>query len=211
MKKTIVSLCIMLCLLFGVAGGGFAVFAAVSLEECDLCFQQTVCSILEETEVNGKTIVTQRRPLYDLKLNALGCVYSFETVYGEGYAIIICDDGNYVAQEFVKSSASPYAQVTGEDELCVYAYTMKYFKSVDGVICDVKTSEPLSEAELEAVGELAVYYQGNADNDYEFVTVKIEYVARSAERKAICWSAPEYVNTGWESGCAAVAGGKLIG
>lgn len=209
MKKKILTLCLMVCMTLGIVGGGTA-FAAVSLEECDLCFQQTVNAILEETEVNGNSIVTQRRPLYDLKLQNLGYVYSFETALGAGYAVVIYDNGNYVANEFVKSSASPYAEVA-EDELCVYAYTMTYFKGVDGQICDIETSLPLTEEALDSLGEIAVFYQGDANNDYVEKTVTIYYTNHTYDNNSLCLGAPKYVNTGWTSGCAAVAGGNLIG
>lgn len=210
MKKKILTLCLMVCMSLGVVGGGISAFADVSLEACDLCFQQTVNAILEETEVDGNSIVTQRRPLYDLKLQNLGYVYSFETALGEGYAVIICDNGNYIAQEFIKAAASPYAEVS-EDELCVYAYTMTYFKSVDGQICDIKTSAPLSEEAVNSLSEIAVFYHGDADTDYVNKTIKIDYTARSYDKKTLCLGMPKYFNSGWTSGCAAVAGGNLIG
>ncbi|MDE7379912.1 MAG: hypothetical protein K2N14_02555 [Clostridia bacterium] len=210
MKKKLLTLCLLVCMSLGIVGGGITAFADVSLEECDLCFQQTVNSILEETEVDGNSIVTQRRPLYDLKLQGLGCVYSFETALGEGYAVVICDNGNYVAQEFVKSSASPYAEVS-DDELCVYAYTMTYLKSVDGQICDIKTSTPLSEEAVNSLGEIAVFYHGDADTDYVKKTVRIDFASYTYDTKTLCLGTPRYFNSGWTSGCAAVAGGNLIG
>ncbi|MDE7087129.1 MAG: hypothetical protein K2O67_02945 [Clostridia bacterium] len=210
MKKKILTLCLTVLLSFGAIGGSISAFADVSLEACDLCFQQTVNAILEEDEVNGNSIVTQRKPLYDLKLNNLGYVYSFETSLGAGYAVVICDNGNYIAQEFVKESVSPYAEVSDE-ELCVYAYTMTYFKSVDGQICDIKTSAPLSEEVLNSLSEIAVFYQGDADTDYVKKTVTVYYTARAYDNKSLCWGVPKYVNVGWTSGCAAVAGGNLIG
>lgn len=210
MKKKILTLCLMVVMSFGIVGGGVTAFADVSLEECDLCFQQTVNAILEETEVNGNTIVTQRKPLYDLKLQNLGYVYSFETALGEGYAVVICDNGNYVAQEFVKSSASPYSEVS-ENELCIYAYTMTYLKSVDGQICDIKTSTPLSEEVISSLSEIAVFYHGDADTDYVSKEIRVYYTARSCDKNTLCFGAPKYFNSGWTSGCAAVAGGNLIG
>lgn len=210
MKKKILAVCLMLVLSLGAVGGSITAFADVSLEECDLCFQQTANAILEEDEVNGVSIVTRRTPLYDLNLQNMGYVYSFGTGLGEGYAIIICDNGNYVAQEFFKSAANPYAQV-GEDEFCVYAHTMTYLKSVNGVICDIETSVPISEESLDLLREEAFFYQNDGNDSYETRTVRIEYVSRSYDVKSLCHGAPKFFNVGWTGGCAAVAGGNLIG
>lgn len=211
MKKKILTAFLMLILSFGSVGGGIAAFADVSLEECDLCFQQTVNALLEDNEVNGTSIVTLRRPLYDLNLNNIGYVYSFETGYGEGYAIVICDNGNYVTQEFFKSANSPYDKVTNEDELCVYAYTMTYLKSVNGVICDIESSASLSEKALEELREVAFLYQNDGNDNYEKKTVKVEFTSQAYDVKKLCHGAPEFYNAGWKGGCAAVAGGNLIG
>ncbi|MDE7163277.1 MAG: hypothetical protein K2O44_04280 [Clostridia bacterium] len=210
MKKKILTACLALVLSAGAVGGGVTAFADVNLEECDLCFQQTANAILEEDEVIGTSIVTQRTPLYDLNLENMGCVYSFHTACGEGYAIVICDDGNYVAQEFVKLAASPYAEVA-EGELCVYAYTMTYLKSVDGTICDIATSAPISEESLDALREDAFFYQTDTNANLEYKTVRVEYVSRSYDVKDLCYGQPRFSNNGWTGGCAAVAGGNLIG
>ncbi len=210
MKKKILTMCLMLVLSLGAVGGSITAFADVSLEECDLCFQQTANAILEEGEVNGGYIVSRRTPLYDLNLQNMGCVYSFGTGLGEGYAIVICDNGNYVAQEFFKSAANPYAQVE-EDELCVYAHTMTYLKSVNGVICDIQTSAPISEESLDLLREDAFFYQTDTNANLEYKTVRIEYVSRSYDVKSLCHGAPVFFNVGWTGGCAAVAGGNLIG
>lgn len=211
MKKKIVAVCLILLLSFGAMGGSLTAFADVSLEECDLCFQQTANGILEDYEVKGDSIISQRRPLYDLNLNNMGYVYSFETGYGEGYAIVICDDGNYVAQEFFKSAECPYNSVSVEGELCVYVHTMSYLKSVDGVICDIETSVPLSESALDSLREVAFFYKNGIDTNYEYKTVRIEYVSRSYDYKYLCVGQPRFFNAGWSGGCAAVAGGNLIG
>ncbi|MDE5766062.1 MAG: hypothetical protein K2I17_02715 [Clostridia bacterium] len=210
MKKKFLAVCLMLVLSLGAVGGSVAAFADVSLEECDLCFQQTASAILEEGEVNGTYIVTRRTPLYDLNLENMGYVYSFGTGLGEGYAIVICDNGNYVAQEFFKSAANPYTQVE-EGELCVYAHTMTYLKSVNGVICDIQTSAPISEESLDLLREDAFSYQTDTNANLEYKTVRIEYVSRSYDVKNLCHGQPRFSNNGWTGGCAAVAGGNLIG
>lgn len=211
MKKKLLTALVIIVLSFGAVGGGITAFADVSLEECDLCFKQTANALLDVDEVDGTSIVTKRRPLYDLNLNEMGYVYSFDTGYGEGYAIVICDNGVYVAQEFVKSATSPYAGVAEEDELCVYSHTMNYFKSVDGVICDIESSAPLSGTDLEELRKVAFFYQNDGGTTFEQRTVSVEFASRTYDGKSLCHSAPMYINVGWSGGCAAVAGGNLIG
>ena len=114
MKKKIVAFCIAVALIIS-AFGGMAAFAEVSLEECDKCFQTTVNGFLENDDVEGNKINAVRRPVYDINLQNLGYVYEFEIIGGSGYAIIICDNGNYIAQEFVPDGENPYAFVAEEE------------------------------------------------------------------------------------------------
>ena len=210
MKKKLLALCLLLVASVGAVGGGYAAFADVSCEQCDLCFRETVNGILEEDEINGSYVLADRVPLYDLKLENMGYVYSFQTSYGEGFAIVICDNGEYVTREFVKSSPNPYATV-GEDELCVYAQTMTYLKAVRGAICDVQSSIPLTEEALAELEKTAVFYQSDGSATSEHKTVRIDYVSKSYDNNALCWAPPVYYNVGWSGGCAAVAGGNLVG
>lgn len=210
MIKRCLTALLALCLTVGCAIGGMTAFGAVSLEECDLCFQQTVNGILEEDEVNGSYIISRRTLLYDLNLEPLGYVYSFDTACGSGYAVIICDGGNYVTREFLKSTLSPYLSVGG-DELCVYAQTMSYFKSVDGEICDISSSVPLSRDAVETLRSHAVFYKNGIDSSVERRTVKIQYVSHNLQQKKLCLGVPTFYNVGYTGGCAAVAGTILVG
>lgn len=210
MKKKLLTICLIAALIMASLGGTIA-FADVSLEECDKCFQTTVNSLLKEEDVGGDSITALRKPVYDLNLNHLGYVYEFEIYDGAGYAIIICDDGEYVAQELVTSSVSPYHTV--EDALCVYANTMAYFKSVDGKILNIESGEVVPDNLLAELKETAILYQSD---DYvsnvEYETVKIYYTSRNYDNKALCQRHPQYSNpSALKGACAAIAGGNLIG
>ena len=110
MKKKILALLILIATVLGVMGG-VSVYAEVSLEECDKCFQNTVSVLLDRDDLNGNKISATRSPVYDIKLAQLGYVYEFDTAESKGYAIIICDNGNYVAIEMLPDAENPYSDV----------------------------------------------------------------------------------------------------
>ena len=87
MKKKILALLILIATVLGVMGG-VSVYAEVSLEECDKCFQNTVSVLLDRDDLNGNKISATRSPVYDIKLAQLGYVYEFDTAESKGYAII---------------------------------------------------------------------------------------------------------------------------
>lgn len=192
------------------AMGSVAAFAEVSLEECDKCFQTTVNSFLQSSEVEGNSINALRKPVYDINLQHLGYVYEFEIVDGESYAIIICDNGNYIAQEFVPGTKSPYAQVD-EEELCVYINTMTYLKHNGDYFCDIASSVEVPEETLNTLSENAILYSGY-NSGVENVTVTINYQSRTTNPKSLCRRIPRYTSPGGiTNACAAVAGCNIIG
>ncbi len=209
MKKKLLALCMTFALILSVAGG-ITAFAEVSLEECDRCFQTTVNGFLEQDNVDGNRIRAERKPVYDIALRQLGYLYEFEIVTGNGYAVIICDDGNYVAQEFVPQSESPYKSVA-ETELCVYVNSMTYLKYSDGKYCDIETSAEISQENLETLRADAIVYKQTAlSSTHETVTIR--FISRTPESKSLSRKVPCYYNPGdLNSACAAVAGTNIIG
>lgn len=210
MKKKLLTILVTAVLIIACFSGATA-FADVSLEECDKCFQTTVNSLLKEEDVGANSITALRKPVYDLNLSHLGYVYEFELYDGAGYAIIICDNGEYIAQELVTSSQSPYAEV--EDALCVYANTMSYFKSVDGQILDIESEEVIPDDFLATIKETAILYKtDDYTTNVEYETVKIYYTSRNYDNKALCYRHPQYHNPGGLVGaCASIAGANLVG
>ncbi|MBD5584926.1 MAG: hypothetical protein HDQ88_07580 [Clostridia bacterium] len=210
MKKKFLAILATAVLIIASFSGAVA-FADVSLEECDKCFQTTVNSLLNDEDVGSNTITALRKPVYDLNLSHLGYVYEFEIYDGAGYAIIICDNGEYIAQELVTSSQSPYIAV--EDALCVYANTMSYFKSVDGQILDIESEKVIPDDFLSALKETAIFYQtDDYTTNVEYETVKIYYTSRNYDNKALCQRHPQFHNpSGLVGACASIAGGNLIG
>lgn len=212
MKKKLFALILAAALVFATATGTLTAFAAVSLEECDRCFQATVNAFLERDDVEGNRVTAQRAPIYDMLLQHMGYVYSFDIIGGEGYAIVLCDEGNYVAQEFVPSSQSPYAQVSG-DELCVYVTNATYLKYNGEALCDIASSEPLPEEAINELLENAITYKTDSfTGSVEVVEVTVNYTSRTIDSYRLCKRIPCFSNPGGMVGaCAAVAGSNILG
>lgn len=210
MKKKIVAFCMLIALILGTVGGVSA-FAEVSLEECDKCFQTTVNAFLQQEDVEGNKIKALRKPVYDIGLQNLGYVYEFELAEGKGYAIIICDDGNYIAQEFVPHTQSPYTQV-GEEEMCVYINAKTYLKHNGTAFCYIETSEEVSAEVLEIFAENAVLYKQDSYPVQEKRTVTVNYTSYNSDNKYLSKRIPAFSNAiGLVGACAAVAGTNILG
>lgn len=209
MKKKILGLLILTAMLFS-AIGGISAFAQVSMEECDRCFQRTMNSLLERDEVEGNAIAAVRKPVYDITLEQLGYVYEFDTAESRGYAIIICDDGNYVAIEVFKNAVSPYSSVS-EEEQNVFVNTMSYFKAVDGAVCDIATGTEISGEALTVLEDNAILYTNSGLATPEYVNVVVEYQDLTEDYYEMCFQAPRFCASGLTGACAAVAGGNIVG
>ncbi len=193
------------------AMGSVAAFAEVSLEECDRCFQTTVNGFLESNEVEGNVISALRKDVYDINLQHLGYVYECEIVDGESYEIIICDNGNYIAQEFVPGTQSPYAGVDEEDR-CVYINSMTYLKHSGDCFCDIETSLEIPEEILDALSENAILYSDGYDTGVERVTLTVNYHDITTCHQSLSRRIPRYTSPGGiVNACAAVAGCNIIG
>ena len=209
MKKKILALLILIATVLGVMGG-VSVYAEVSLEECDKCFQNTVSVLLDRDDLNGNKISAVRSPVYDIKLAQLGYVYEFDTAESKGYAIIICDNGNYVAIEMLPDAENPYSDV-GENEKSVFVNVMSYCKAVDGKICDIETGEEFSEQVCAVLEENAILYSGGSV-DPEYVDVEVDFLGVPDEDMYnVCYQIPQFCGFDLKGGCAAVAGGNIIG
>lgn len=210
MKKKLLAFLMLFALALS-AFGGLTAFADVSLEECDRCFQTAVGGFLERDDVEGNTVTAVRTPVYDINLQHLGYVYEFEIIGGAGYAIIICDDGNYIAQEFVPHTQSPYAQVSNE-ELCVYVNSMTYLKHNGTAFCDIQTSAEISPDLIEILSENAICYQQTDYPTQDQQTIKVYYTSRSYDSDYLTKRIPHYTNPGdLVNACAAVAGTNILG
>lgn len=207
MKKRILAVCLIATLILA-SLGGLTAFAQVSLEECDRCFQTTMNALLDDSDVEGNKINAVRKPVYDITLETLGYVYEYEVANGEGYAIIICDNGEYVAQEVFPDSVSPYKDV---EDLCVYVNNMTYLASRDGELYDINTGAVIGEELKEQLTEIAIYYENDGSIVTGKETVEVYYTSKSVDGYETCHRPPQFYYPGLAGGCAAVAGANLIG
>lgn len=209
MKKLVFAL-LLTALLVASTISGISAFAYVSLEDCDRCFRAAASAMLDGDDVEGSHISAVRKPVYDVNLQHLGYAYEFTVASGDGYAIVICDENGYTAREFYPSSASPYAQV-GKDELCVYVNNMSYYKAYESEIYDIASGEKLSEQAVEILKKDAVYYQGSDIVTPERTTVTVEFKYRDLDGYDMGLNTPRFWGNNLSGGCAAVAGGNIVG
>ncbi len=210
MKKKILTFLIFLATVIG-AFGGITAFADVDIEECDKCFRDTVNGILEREDVEGNTLKATRSPVYDVNLEHLGFIYDFDTARGSGYAIIICDRGEYVAIEMLPQATSPYADLNAEEQY-VFANVMSYFKATDGKLCHIDSGELVTEQAFALLEQNAILYQGGGSTAPEKVNIVVEFKSiYSEDDYEMSGRFPQFCGSGITSGCAAVAGGNLIG
>lgn len=210
MKKKLISICLFLAIVLCSFSGVAAAFAHVSIEQCDRVFSETLNMIATDEEVGAASVTVLKKPVYDLNLSHLGYVYEFEIASGNGYAIIICDKGEYIANEFVPNAISPYANLT--EELCVYANTMSYFKAVNGEICEIESSTVLPETLIASLKQTAILYSGSGIVTPTREKLKIEYISKSKDAASTCLHYPHYSNpSGLDGACAAIAGGNIVG
>lgn len=187
MKKKLISICLFLAIVLCSFSGVAAAFAHVSIEQCDRVFSETLNMIATDEEVGAASVTALKKPVYDLNLSHLGYVYEFEIASGDGYAIIICDKGEYIANEFVPNAISPYANLT--EELCVYANTMSYFKAVNGEICEIESSTVLPETLIASLKQTAILYEYGGSSSPTYDRVEIKYTSKTrdsaSDRKSV--------------------------
>lgn len=210
MKKKLISICLFLAIVLCSFSGVAAAFAHVSIEQCDRVFSETLNMIATDEEVGAASVTALKKPVYDLNLSHLGYVYEFEIASGDGYAIIICDKGEYIANEFVPNAISPYANLT--EELCVYANTMSYFKAVNGEICEIESSTVLPETLIASLKQTAILYEYGGSSSPTYEIVQINYTSKTKDGDTTCLHYPHYSNpSGLDGACAAIAGGNIVG
>ena len=179
--------------------------ADVKVEECDKIFAQTINSLIDESDIaNGKVSAT-RKPLYDISIEPLGCVYEFTLKDSEGYAIVINTDGKYIAQEVIPDGVSPYAESEGK---CVYVGNMTYLEYDDGEYTVAGSDTVLPDEVVEYLAEDALYGDGGAVSGS--TTVKIEFKSRTDDNYMMAYSVPCNATSPYLSACACIAGSNIV-
>ena len=180
--------------------------AEVSLEECDKVFAATVNSLIDESEVTNGKISATRKPLYDISVQPLGCVYEFSLKGSEGYAIVINTDGKYIAQEVMPNAVSPYADSDGQ---CIYVGNMTYLEYSDGVYTVAESGVAVPDEVVEYLAEDALYGDGGSITGE--TTVNIHYKTRTQNDFRMAPTMPDYHTSPFVSACACIAGSNIVG
>ena len=180
--------------------------AEVSLEECDKVFAATMNSLIDESDVENGIISSTRKPLYDISVEPLGCVYEFSLKDSNGYAIVVNTDGNYVVQEVIPDAVSPYAECEGQ---CIYVGDMTYLEYSDGVYTDAESGVVLPDEIIEYLAEDALYGDGGLTTGS--TTVTISYKTRTQNDYLMALATPNYCTSPYLSSCACIAGANVVG
>ena len=206
MKKRFFAAGLALALSVAATTVAIPVAAEVSLEECDKVFAATMNALIDESDVKDGVISSTRKPLYDISVQPLGCVYEFSLKDSEGYAIVVNTDGNYVVQEVMPDAVSPYANSEGQ---CIYVGNMTYLEYSDGVYTDAESGVVLPDEVVEYLAEDALY--GDDGLNTGGITVNIPYKSRTQDDYWMAPSTPDYHTSPYVSSCACIAGANVVG
>ena len=206
MKKRFLAVGFAVALSVAAAPVALSASAEVSLEECDKVFAATMNSLIDGSDVENGRISSTRKPLYDISVEPLGCVYEFSLKDSEGYAIVVNTDGNYVVQEVMPDSVSPYAECEGQ---CIYVGNMTYLEYTDGVYTDAESGVVLPDELVEYLAEDALYGDGGLTTGG--ATVKIPYKNRTDNTYRMALSTPDYCTSPYVSSCACIGGANIVG
>lgn len=210
--KKIISFCVSMTLATACAGSGIAALAQdVSEEDCDVCFRQTVTDLMGEEGYESTVLQAQKQPVYDIYANHLGYVYDFEAAGENGFAIIIYDEnvGAYTASEVYMHGNNPYAHCAGTP---LYITQMTYWSLDGGAYTDIPSGARVPDEVVDYYEEFAFTntYEGGVQFTTE--TVSVVYTSRNKDEYTMATRCPDYIGgTNMTNGCAAVAGGNLLG
>ena len=206
MKKRFLAVGIAFALSVAAAPVAITANAEVSLEECDKVFAATMNSLIDESDVENGKISSKRKPLYDISVEPLGCVYEFSLKNSEGYAIVVNTDGNYVVQEVMPDAVSPYAESEGQ---CVYVGNMTYLEYLDGVYRVADSGTVLPDEVVEYLAEDALYGDGGLTTGG--TTVNRPFKSRTFKDYWMSFMPPDYCTSPYVSSCACIAGANVVG
>ena len=179
--------------------------AEVKVEECDKIFAQTINSLIDESDIDNGKVSASRKPLYDISLEPLGCVYEFSLKDSDGYAIVINTDGKYIAQEVIPDGTSPYAESEGK---CVYVNNMTYLEYLNGVYTVAGSDAVLPDEVIDYLAEDAFY--GNGGPTTGGTSFDIYYANKSRDFYRMALSIPSNTSSPYLSSCACIAGSNIV-
>ena len=205
MKKRFFAAGLAVALSFAAVPVTISASAEIKEEECDRLFAATVNSLIDEKDVENGKISALRKPLYDISIEPLGYVYEFSLKDNEGYAIIINTDGNYIAQEVMTNTVSPYA---GSEGQCVYVGTMTYLEYSQGVYTNAESGTVVPEDVVEYLAGDALYGDGGTISGSTLVT--IYYESKTEDYYLMALTTPYCTSSPYVSACACIAGSNIV-
>ena len=205
MKKTFLAAGITLAVAMAAMPVTLVASAEVKVEECDKVFATVLSSLIDENEVENGSVSANRKPLYDISLEPLGCVYEFSLKDSEGYAIVVNTQGEYVAQEVIPNGVSPYAECEGQ---CVYVGNMTYLEYADGVYTAAENGAVIPDEVIEYLAEDALY--GDTGLVTGSTTVRIDYKSRTYDDYRMAMLIPYNSSSPYVSSCACIAGSNIV-
>lgn len=180
-----------------------SISAQVSADECDRLFAETMDGFLEDQGQGDTSFTVHKTLLYDVTLDTLGYLYTYEIEGESGYTIIVNNSGVYeVTESFF--NAAPYANITG---LAVYVLPFVYWEYVDEHFVDLETGVVLTDEMVESFLEDA--YLGSGDGTYTEETINYDYRSETGNELSPEW--PCYIGGELEGECAVIAGSNIIG
>lgn len=179
--------------------------SAQTADAYDLLFEETMTVFLEDQGQDGAAYTSHKELLYDVSLEPLGAIYTYELAGECGYTVIINSNGGYEVTESFFGREDPYAGCTG---LRIYVLSFVYWEYVDGHFIDLGTDEILTDERVDSFLNTTygvfgdeVSYQNEA---FQFVT-KNEVEYKLAHEYPCFYT--QYLTRG---DCVSVAGANLI-
>lgn len=203
MKKFICLFAIFAILISSVTIG--SVSAAVSAEECDRLFAESMDGFLADQGISEAQFTAEKDLLYDINLETLGYLYTYEVNGKSGYTVIINNQGIYEVTESYFDAVNPYAECEG---LYVYVLPFVYWEYDGEQFVDLASGATMTDELVEAFLEQAYLGAGEITNTSETVY----YTQRNDNKYDLALSCPQYTNyTNRPSPCAAIAGTNIVG
>ena len=179
--------------------------SAQTADAYDLLFEETMTVFLEDQGQDGAAYTSHKELLYDVSLEPLGAIYTYELAGECGYTVIINSNGGYEVTESFFGREDPYAGCTG---LRIYVLSFVYWEYVDGHFIDLGTDEILTDERVDSF--LNTTYRSNWAHIVTSET--IDYAQRSITQNDINATYPcYYSNNDGLGDCVAVAGASVIG
>lgn len=173
-------------------------------EECDTLFFQTLNEIIVDEGITTVNNTITKEIVYDMRLQPLGYIYYISLEEKEGYAFVVNTNGEFEITELYLNAQDPYAEYSGDK---VYINIMFYAVWDGENFIEVNNGIILDSSD-DILNENAFYA-----TDYTITTSSetVYYTNRVKNEYGLAKRYPGYLPIGISNGCAAAAGGNIIG